>query len=333
MRRNLNIELIKILSCFAVVGLHTFWYDNSRINMLSYYLMSFAVPLFFMVNGYLILNKGSMSWKYILNKELQYIGIIVGWNLIWFCLTMLRYRTWENPLKWIIDSMLQRGRLWQLWFFAAIMLIYLLVPFVHRLIRINGWILPAMIVLLLVVNCAVDLSSIMMGKAVHHNVIQTFRLWTWWLYFLLGAYMKRISIGIRRVETKKIRIVRYAVSVLLLLFSCVYQYYSSRYYIHVLQCEFHYGNLIVICSNIMLFLLLLVIPIKTQWMHIICRLGRLTMGIYILHPIFYQIFVRLMIAVSPGGAYLFFYLILSLSLIATECIIRCPYIKKMVSFN
>lgn len=333
MKKNLNIELIKILSCFAVVGLHTFWFEGSRFNMLSYYLMSFAVPLFFMVNGYLILNKSSMSWNYILHKELQYIRIIVGWNLIWFCITAIRYRVWENPFRWILDSLVQRGRLWQFWFFGSIMILYLVVPFVYRLIRINQWILPGMIIVLLVVCCLVDFISLLLGRTIQYGIFQTFRVWTWWFYFLLGAYIKRLEYNIRQIETKKTMLIRSAVSIGALLLSCLYQYYSSRYLIHNVMCEFHYDNILVICANMLLFILILLLPIKESWNDMICRLGRLTLGVYIVHPILYQIFVTLVIAIRPAGMYLFSYLILTVSVIVTEIILRCPYIRKLVSLE
>lgn len=52
-KRNENIDLIKIAACIAVVGLHTFMPHALAL----YYLCAFAVPVFFMVNGYLLTKK------------------------------------------------------------------------------------------------------------------------------------------------------------------------------------------------------------------------------------------------------------------------------------
>lgn len=45
--RDASIDLLKIISCVAVVGLHTINKDASSMNSVLYYLCGFAVPMFF----------------------------------------------------------------------------------------------------------------------------------------------------------------------------------------------------------------------------------------------------------------------------------------------
>ena len=60
--RNINLDLLKVLACVGVVLLHTTmggFKDTGSWNLLAYlyYLGTYSIPLFFMVNGYLLLGK------------------------------------------------------------------------------------------------------------------------------------------------------------------------------------------------------------------------------------------------------------------------------------
>lgn len=57
MQRNINIDLLKVIACFCVITLHTVGMDISLINSSLYYIAGLAVPMFFMVNGYLLFSK------------------------------------------------------------------------------------------------------------------------------------------------------------------------------------------------------------------------------------------------------------------------------------
>ena len=53
-RRDCSIDLIRVIACVAVVGLHTFPKDLSLVTASLYYLCGFAVPFFFMSSGYFL---------------------------------------------------------------------------------------------------------------------------------------------------------------------------------------------------------------------------------------------------------------------------------------
>ena len=60
--RNINLDLLKVLACVGVVLLHTtmggFKETGSwNFSTYLYYLGTYSIPLFFMVNGYLLLGK------------------------------------------------------------------------------------------------------------------------------------------------------------------------------------------------------------------------------------------------------------------------------------
>ena len=65
------LDFIKIVACFLVVMLHTISYGLSENvitpSLLVYYIGTFAIPLFFMVNGYLQLRR-KVSYKYVIKN-------------------------------------------------------------------------------------------------------------------------------------------------------------------------------------------------------------------------------------------------------------------------
>ena len=87
--RNINLDLIKVLACIGVVLLHTTmigFKDTGSWNLLAYlyYLGTYSIPLFFMVNGYLLLGKSNITYSYILQKVKWILIIVSSWTtIIW----------------------------------------------------------------------------------------------------------------------------------------------------------------------------------------------------------------------------------------------------------
>ena len=49
-KRNVNLDGLKLLACFAVIGLHVFTYNyNNTIITYIHYMCGYAVPIFFLV--------------------------------------------------------------------------------------------------------------------------------------------------------------------------------------------------------------------------------------------------------------------------------------------
>ena len=81
-KRNVNLDGLKLLACFAVIGLHVFTYNyNNTIITYIHYMCGYAVPIFFLVNGYLILNKKEVTYTYTAKKILKILFLVVLWNL------------------------------------------------------------------------------------------------------------------------------------------------------------------------------------------------------------------------------------------------------------
>ena len=74
--RNINLDLLKVLACVGVVLLHTTmggFKEAGSWNLLTYlyYLGTYSIPLFFMVNGYLLLGKRDYLFLYITESKMD----------------------------------------------------------------------------------------------------------------------------------------------------------------------------------------------------------------------------------------------------------------------
>ena len=108
--RNINLDLIKVLACVGVVLLHTTmigFKETGSWNLLAYlyYLGTYSIPLFFMVNGYLLLGKKDITYSYILQKVKWILITVSSWT---FIVWLFKRDFAVNPVKKIIGSMVQR---------------------------------------------------------------------------------------------------------------------------------------------------------------------------------------------------------------------------------
>lgn len=78
--RNDGLDLLKAICMVAVVGLHS---QRSMVtgtvnNPLLYYISRFAMPCFFMINGYLILNRDDFPLTYYKKKLINMVRVLLS---------------------------------------------------------------------------------------------------------------------------------------------------------------------------------------------------------------------------------------------------------------
>ena len=125
--RNINLDLLKVLACVGVVLLHTamggFKETGSwNFSTYLYYLGTYSIPLFFMVNGYLLLGKREITYSYILQKVKWILITVSSWT---FIVWLFKRDFTENLIKKIVGSLMQKGYFFQFWFFGALIIIYI----------------------------------------------------------------------------------------------------------------------------------------------------------------------------------------------------------------
>lgn len=298
-QRDSNIDLIRVVACVAVVGLHTVPKDLSVYTTLLYYLCGFAVPFFFISSGYFLLNRNIVSYEYAKKRCVGIIKTVFAWSCLWHVLKFVKHLIFNKTIainifsivKTFAGSFVQSGMLWQFWYLGALLIIYMFLPFLSKLNLQNKRIL--------LFSCGVisiffQIASFKYGKPIQKYVTQTFRIWTWLFYFLLGVQMKLLKAQI----STYISIVSHfwicaVYTVIVILFE---NYVGCKKILEVgetLHAEYFYDSLFEMVWIVILFSFLLRINLSKRCSKFVMKLATLTMGTYIIHSMVLAITIKI----------------------------------------
>ena len=279
--RNLGLDLLKIFSCIGVVALHStmpgFTLEQYNVSAYLYYLGTYAIPLFFMVNGYFLLNKKELTYSYVFSKIAGILTVVSVWNiLIW----LVRRDFNVNPLRKIIGSLVQKGYFYQFWFFGSLIIIYLTLPIIKKVLE-KDYSYSVVLLFLMVIGVVIEIiNTFILHKPIQQYVPQTFRLWTWFFYYILGGYLGKINI--QEIKLTKFIIVSFSI---IFMISPILLFYLSKNVYHNIFAEYFYDAMIVKIVSIGLFILFVKIEkhIVLKNNELIVMVSSLTMGVYIVH--------------------------------------------------
>ena len=172
-----------------------------------------------------------------------------------------------------------------------------------------------------------ELINFLLQMPVQIYVIQTFRLWTWFFYYILGGFVAQFNIdNLKSIFKGWMKIV----SILLLLISPIILFFIAKTTYHNLFVEYFYDNLLVKVISLGLFLTLLTLTIDASKHRMIYLLSVQTMGVFIIHTYVMQIWQKL-IGFNIVGAYLFFPVFtLMISFLISMTLMKIPYINRIV---
>lgn len=332
--RNYQIDLIRTVACVAVIGLHTYRNDSSLLNALIYYLSGFAVPYFFMASGFFLLNRGKIDIHYSIKKISGIMKVIVTWNCLYgFTKVAKDVLVDGESIVYVLQipgqcvkSLIQKGTFWQFWFLGALMLVYLALPLITRLDEKHKF---NMLLYLGVASITLEVLSFVKGYPIQKCVIQTFRLWTWLFYFLLGGFIEKIKV----VLLKNISTITHCI--IYVLFSAVlviYQIYIGTFVITdygvSLNAEFFYDDLFEMIWIILGFSCLL--RLNTSFSYFFREISANAMGIYIVHPFVIRVLKKVISGNSFSETSILFGATLLCSLVIVMMIQKTPLEKWLI---
>lgn len=149
-KRNIGIDLIKIIACIMVITLHSLSpadpvVYNSTFNLSLYYAGSLAIPVFFMASGYFVLNKAFISYAYSFKRIKNILVVVFSW-LVLYSLASLIVKHKFNFLNEIEGSMftgVNDSHFYHFWFFWALIIMLLIAPILlwllQQVFRLNTW--------------------------------------------------------------------------------------------------------------------------------------------------------------------------------------------------
>ena len=289
--RNVNLDLMRVLACIAVVGLHTVNIRYTLFYNLLFNVCSFAVPAFFMTSGYTLLNRKRLPKGYVLGKIAGVMRLAVVWPwVMWLANAAVGLIVQGEPLQrlsdvpaQIVTNFLQHGNLWQFWYLGATMLLYACLPLLYRL-REKGW-LGRLWACLVVAGVAVVAASSFLGRSIQAQLPQMFRLWTWLQYFVLGGLL---GSGAPPRPLRRLQGVSMKAHTLLLLAATawivVYLEWMRWDVLRTPAKEWIYDSIFAVLWVVALFTWVMKLRIPRFLQTAIPRLASLTLGVYILHP-------------------------------------------------
>jgi surface polysaccharide O-acyltransferase-like enzyme len=251
--RLFGLDLIKVIACFLVVALHTCEAQELfSLSSVFYYSGVVAIPLFFMVHGYLLFGKTQKDKWYSYKKIGRILLLVCVLNLVYCIYHYFSHNEVCYPWKEVIKNLfLQRGYFFQFWFFGALVIIYAVFPVLDYVYQHHKRLFVSLSVVF--IGCQIFVDALNIFWAIQHSdlfqrhIPQTFRLESHLSYFLLGGCLKIIPPHWNtKVKLKHI--------LLLYVLVMAYQFVMVKFVYPTQYCEYFYDNILVIGFVITLFL-------------------------------------------------------------------------------
>ena len=328
-KRKCWIDICKIIAMFLVIILHTVCNgikENQKdFSLLIYYFGTFAIPLFFMVNGYLQLNKVK-DYKYVLKKILNIFMVCIIWNIPIVIFKLVIEGESSNIISNVFLNYIQKGFFWQFWFLGALILIYIFLPLIQKLFNKTDK-YKFITILLIIVSSLVDLFNIINNNFLGNDIIknsipQVFRIWTWLTYFFIGGLVRKND-PLKKVDNKKLIVITFVS----LFVSVLYAYNFSNILYSNLYAENLYDSFIVIVTTFLIFNFFSRIQTSNK---LITDIGKLNMGVYIIHPTIIKIFKYFNLLYNNYLNIIFSAIIFIICIIITKVISKIPYLNKII---
>ena len=303
------IDLLKAIAIFFVVVYHfnniqiDFINEKGNVFYLNYFIksiLSICVPVFFFVNGALLLNKPELDIKKHIFKILNIIILIIIWGIIsLIALSVIRHErlSFFDIIKGIFT--LKEGWINHLWFLEALIVIYIFFPLIFSTFKnnLNYFYFFFTCVLLLtfgnklLAHCATTISFLsqkFMSKNFSLNYFSDFNAFRGIYgysigYFLLGGLMfyKKDLLGTKKYTL--LSIIAITISIILLFsYGVLESKRQNKIWDIVWDAYDTIYTLIIVASTYILSLKYKHKGLMGKWIKLI---GENSLGIYLLHRI------------------------------------------------
>lgn len=208
--------------------------------------------------------------------------VVILWNIVLMIYKLVVYQSLSNPIKESIKNVILRGDFFQFWFFGAILIIYLILPILHKHIYSKENRYNKFMIGLFVINILIDI-LIIIAKMHNRRIyvtgeLQFVRIWTWIFYFSLGGYYSKYGSKIKISMKTEILIL-----VLIIAIQTLYQIFMWKLIYHEVQMSLTYDNIITMIYCYLVFDILMKVKIERWSNDILKELSECTLGVYIVH--------------------------------------------------
>lgn len=223
--RILFLDYLRVLACFLVIIVHVPEFSSGIFEKITTYFARIAVPLFFMISGYLTLPF-EVSIKDLFKKRLsRLIFPFLMWSLIYATLPFLFGElSREDTLKQILNIPLELTSP-HLWYMYGIIGMYLFAPLISPWLKIASkkqisFYLLIWTFTLLFPYFIVKFPDIQMNEM---NSIFTLYYFSGYLgYFVLGFFIKKFPFNINKLKYNILFTVALLLNFIILFFAFFY---------------------------------------------------------------------------------------------------------------
>ena len=292
--RTLYFDFLRIFATLGVIIIHVSsqnWYTASVLS-LEWQTSNFfdsitrwSVPIFVMISGALFLD-GNRSIKKIFQKNiLRIVTSFIFWSVLYAFISYLQGSSGSSTLKKALNGH------YHMWFLFMIVGLYLIVPFVKRIVEsktltkyflILGLIFTVIIPDVMTVLNLLNATASDIADSVLKNINFHFTL-GYVFYFVLGYYINK------KEFSKKARHIIYALSVLGFISTLVGSSLVSTYTNEANAHFFRYLSLNVMLESLGLFVFFKYnvnpININKKIQSIIIKLSKYSFGAYLVHAL------------------------------------------------
>lgn len=329
-KRIIALDLLKTIACICVILLHSLRHFDKTVDGFSflYYFCRIAIPIFFMVTGFLQLNRKNCSYKYCFKKIVKIILIVSFWVLIFdVVLTFARHTPF--PFKDIFLCYFQKGNFGIFWFFGTLIIIYLLLPIFGKIFKKDQ--LPIILTFVLAIICVTVhiLSTIYAyknNKFLQAFIPQTLRLWTWFFYLLLGGCIKKYKLS----EKFKTITLPLFLSVLFSVLSVFNQFRLFKIVTNVVNSEYYYDSPVLMLCVFFTFILMMKIKYHHSTIIITQFVSSNFLGVYIFHLMVIRVVGSVVGSIGKAGEIALIIGIIIVTFAASSIASRIPYIKNLL---
>lgn len=352
LKRIAGLDLLKAVAMLMVVSLHAgtwhvdFLNSPSASTLLQYSarLLSEGVPIFIMVNGYLLFAKSSFDLKTHMWKTIRILLLLVVWSLILAIFGSVINGTDLSPqIVWELFIGTKNGSLYTgpMWFMQAMFALYLIYP-ILRIVYDNS---EPVFIFLFAVVCVftVCLSALNMGvtlqKIIAPDLACGVDAYGWLgrlnpvangsfvLFFMLGGMVKLYESKLLAYRAKCI-----AVGVAAFLLSLIWCVAISLQTGTLVSPSFDYSS--VFTPFILVAFFMLFIGYRGgRLSSVVNSVGSNTLGIYLLHMIFIWLVSPFFVGTGFALRLVELVLVFTLSYIASFLLSKIPGGRAFVSMR
>lgn len=255
-KRNIGIDLLKLIACILVITLHSLppedlMVANNVFNLSLYYVGTLAIPVFFMSSGYFVLNKRSISYAYSFKRIKNILIVVFSWLMLYSLVILIVKHKFNflNEIEGSLFTGVNGSHFYHFWFFWALMIMLLLAPILVWIIQksFNYFLVLTVVV---TVICLIQDISLHMGYAyLMRNTQQVFRINTWIEYYLLGGLVGNVHFDQIREFIKNHFIVFSILDISLYIVLIFYSLWN-RQIIGWVYAEANYNNILVMLISV-----------------------------------------------------------------------------------